>query len=130
MSREIEFRGKDVAGQWHYGLLAVLPENVRMLQKGHYISNEAGLPFAYQVRPETVGQYTGLKDCKARKIYERDIVRHSIGWVGKVHYIEGSFEIEAKHQSWPANYARCGKIEVIGNIDDNPELLRGEADKV
>ncbi|MNI99888.1 hypothetical protein D3C73_1590860 [compost metagenome] len=52
-----------------------------------------------------------------------------MGWIGKVHYIEGTFEIVAKHQSWPANYARCGKIEVIGNIDDNPELLGGEAAK-
>ena len=51
-NREIKFRGLDVKGNWYYGNLSVIPKNI----KGGIES------FAYEVRPETVGQYTGLKD--------------------------------------------------------------------
>ncbi|WP_340398086.1 hypothetical protein NST50_15370 [Paenibacillus sp. FSL E2-0202] len=75
MSRQHKFRGMDLAGNWHFGNLAILPEDVRHLKKGHYISNEAGLPFAYQVRPETVGQYIGRSDDKGKDLFEGQRVK-------------------------------------------------------
>ncbi|MEK5415113.1 MULTISPECIES: hypothetical protein [Paenibacillus] len=75
MSREHKFRGMDLEGNWHIGNLAILPEDVRHLKKGYYISNEAGLPFAYQVRPETVGQYIGRADDKGKDLFEGQRVK-------------------------------------------------------
>jgi len=65
----------DLAGKWHIGNLAILPEDIRHLKKGHYISNDAGLPFAYQVRPETVGQYIGRPDEEGKDLYEGQRVK-------------------------------------------------------
>lgn len=58
MNREIKFRGITVSGEWVYGNYSVLhKDHSSTVKKGHYISNNAGLPFAYLVRPETVGQF-------------------------------------------------------------------------
>ncbi|MDC0763436.1 YopX family protein [Brevibacillus sp. AG] len=134
--REIKFRGMDLDGQWHYGNLAVLVENVRHLKQGHYISNSVGLPFAYQVRPETVGQFIGLPDKNVKEIYERDIAKNKHGAIGviKFHKSWGGFYFDTvlglneekelvRMSSAVAMWNDWGTLEVIGNIYENPELL-------
>lgn len=70
MNREIKFRGKRLDnGKWMVG-------DLNHLVDGMYISNDHGSNMA-QVYPDTVGQYTGLKDKNGKEIYEDDILRYN-----------------------------------------------------
>ena len=66
--REILFRGKDIRQNWHIGLLA-------HIGNAWYISNKAGIATAFEVIPETVGEYTNLIDKNYKKIFEGDIFK-------------------------------------------------------
>ena len=120
--REILFRGKDIKGNWYEGLLA---HNIA--KDEWYNSNKAGISTAYQVRPETIGQFTGLTDKNGTKIFEGDIVeyegkRYSINYLP--HY--------ARFSAVKPNTVFCvfayQRGEVIGNIYDNPELIGEDGD--
>lgn len=82
------------------------------------------------VIPETVGQFTGLTDKNGTRIFEGDIVRaftrFSEIYVSSVAYHDGTFWF--KNWSWTKFLFKFEKIEVIGNIHDNPELLEGGGD--
>lgn len=80
-----EYRGMTIAGEWVEGNLTILKQNIRQLKAGHYISNKVGLPFAFQVRPATVGQYTGWQDDQKEKAFEGDKVLQVL--TGKVYTI-------------------------------------------
>ena len=119
MQREILFRGKDVKGNWHIGLLA-------HIGNAWYISNKAGIATAYEVIPSTVGQYTGLTDKNGDKIFEGDILKCSnnsiyiVEW-DKVNARFLGFTVGTKR--YITYVGREPKSEVIGSIHDNPELL-------
>lgn len=73
----------------------------------------------YVVYSDTVGQYTGLKDKYGERIFEGDIVRiQSENY--EVKYLLGQFFVGI---NMPIAYKRF-ECEVIGNIHDNPELLK------
>ena len=84
----------------------------------------------YIVNPETVGQYTGLTDKNGKMIFEGDMVKRF--WLGKmcvyqIDYDNGlaSFIGRAGMKFTTFDYD-SEEFEVIGNIYDNPELLRGD----
>jgi len=74
---EILFRGQTINGDWVVGNLSIIKTNtMKRIQRGSYISNEFGAPFAYQVKPESVGQYIGFKDKNGNKIFKGMLLIH------------------------------------------------------
>lgn len=112
--REILFRGKRKDnGEWVEGFYLFTSENtypviIDMKCCSHIII------------PETVGQYTGLKDKNGTKIFEGDIVRRCDN-VERVFYNGGGFSPFAI-PGWECT-PDADECEIIGNIHDNPELL-------
>jgi hypothetical protein len=111
-------------GEYHYILTGKL-ELVSYLGFEHFL-----------VIPETVGQYTGLKDKNDTKIFEGDIL-HCIAWLDSANmvviYERAEFRLVLceRYKTYTTGmgykYFGCLDTEVIGNIYDNPELIGGEA---
>lgn len=118
--REIQFRGKRVDTQeWTFGSL-VNCHNGRMgiVSMTKYCEENGIEAIIDEVLPETVGQYVGIRDATGQKIYEGDIIRD---WRG---LREVKFEIFDNRQGYEIEL-EDSDLEVIGNIHDNPELLKG-----
>lgn len=125
--REILFRGKRVDdGQWVYGYFYKIDMGKVMIST--CIKREA-----YEVQPETVGQFTGVDDCTGRKIFEGDLVKGFDSYTGEIYqyvtglvkFCNGSFGDEWNNCFEPFSI-NDDEIIVIGNIHDNPELMKGE----
>ena len=117
--REILFRGKRADnGEWVDGFYTCVAD-VHYILSGIFDSLINGIinTRGYKVIPETVCQFTGLYDKDGRKIFEGDIMRNT-GNV--VEFCGGNFCINGDS---PLSY--WTGTEVIGNIYDNPELLKG-----
>ena len=131
MNREIEFRAKRKGNnEWEHGFY--------YCQKGlneHYIFPIVetplynGIPIItsfVEVKEETLGQYTGLKDKNGTKIFEGDIVRYEYEpdeyITGIMEYTCCGFHICTNADIY--DFDEYCSLEVIGNIYDNPELLQ------
>lgn len=137
--REILFKGKRTDnGEWVCGWYAPLVCNDKTVIP--YIRNENGTD--KEVVPETIGQYTGLTDKNGKKIFEGDIIRAitlDTGTEQMAVVCFGNFIDENNGDEYIGFYIEfdgikttvtqlameeCkNRIEVIGNIHDNKELL-------
>ena len=126
--REILFRGYSTAERmWVYGDLS------HTTDKTVHISNENCF---IGVKPETVGQYTGLTDKNGKKIFEGDIIDTPDRLI-KVVWLKGNAQFDLEfvryaHNNIIINFKGIEmrdlySYEVIGNIHDNPELMGGDA---
>jgi uncharacterized phage protein (TIGR01671 family) len=127
--REIEFRGKRTdTGEWVYGSLY----HAKFWQTGNVLYKIT--PYedngeSYHVYPESIGQYTGLKDRNGVKIFEGDIVNfllpyHKESTIGAVFFDDSFYSFRIRgNDRYLQNLAPLERTDVIGNIHDNPELL-------
>ena len=119
--REILFRGKRLDnGEWAEGDLIQAPDGRAA------ISTEEDL---LGVDPETVCQYTGLIDKNGRKVFEGDIIRfekktYTVVWLEEIASFD-SKPLKGERCRPSMNKGTMKVSEVIGNIFDNPELLKG-----
>ena len=143
--REILFRGKRLDnGEWVEGFYTCFNNKEHRIYTGYaekehriytgYAETDCGdyYPDWWAVDPETVGQYTGLEDKNGRRIFEGDIVDHHAQ--GNIIVNRGVVKWDEKNGRWahrlntmePAfSLFNPAAWEVIGNICDNPELLKG-----
>lgn len=128
--REILFRGRRVDNdEWVYGFL-VEATNVITDKKATFIFKQKVRAATYftEVKPETVGQFTGLTDKNGKKIFEGDVVKYD-GSCGEIVFFEyhGAFMSKEKdiYLEWLSKIPRYGTgiMEIIGNIYDNKEIL-------
>ncbi|MGN0500044.1 MAG: YopX family protein [Ruminococcus sp.] len=130
--REILFRGKRADnGEWIYGYYfyddfykkAYITVGNYCMQIAPECPNKKFLT-VFEVIPETVGQYTGLTDNNGKRIFEGDIIKignktryvfFGVCRYRHTNYGEYAVDLSVKDGS---------NCEVIGNIHDNPELIK------
>jgi hypothetical protein len=123
MMREIKFR-------------AWVPSEKLMFEDVRYIDNDIangrGIGFSdresgarFNVHPDFMMQYTGLKDKNGKEIYEGDIINQDFkyGWKNHVMALMNSMASDDMGLDMYGYPDVDGACEVIGNIYENPELL-------
>ena len=144
--REIKFRGKHlISGDWRYGLLSKYwNSNMDIV---FVIIKEADNRLSIatsQIDENTISQFTGLHDKNGKEIYEGDILRNINHYENKKPFYNyhkvifnndylgySAINLGNKSESLLMSgncqlfvYVKNVDFEVIGNIYENPELLK------
>lgn len=144
--RTIKFRGKkEKTGEWVNGFFAYLhiPD---MSDSGQITEGFHAIPSIFNDEPgnrnrtywdtvdqKTVGQFSGAFDCEGREIYEGDILSACYGHSPNITEVTGV--VEFVHCGFALKFGKDAGVwldqlihaEIIGNIHDTPELLKGGA---
>ena len=124
--REIKFRGRIPYDKgWVYGDLRHIGNNLI------YIVDKFG--HGSSVNPETVGQFTGLRDSNGRDIYEGDVVQSKELLfpydTGVIRYCGEFTSFYLDTGDGDINDLSDDEgLTVLGNVHDNPELLEATHD--
>jgi len=124
MKREILYRGINFQKEWVYGDLfhSYANDDIAIA----YYREGSKTPTFDAIFPESFGQYTGLTDKNGVKIFEGDII--SIG-DPNIKYItmwrnDGFCAKQIGASSYIGLTYWASDIEVLGNVIDNPELIK------
>lgn len=142
--REIDFKAKRIDnGEWVEGFLYIRKDGVAEI---NYYNNELDVErYTHEVDPNTICQYTGLKDKDGNKIWENDILSDddmfsvvrwdeegarfiiddygTKGCLMEYGFDECMGEYGVVDTYGFDDFCSMKSFEVIGNIFDNPELL-------
>lgn len=130
-NRTIKFRGKRLNGEWAYGDLVQYEDGTASLFVG---TDEEGFGRYYPINPETVGQFTGLKDIAGRDAYFDDIVKYRdqsgmprVGVIKDHGYFKGYIEaVDGDDEgSQDGELHPDEPFEIIGNIHENSDTIGG-----
>lgn len=124
MKRIIKFRGKDKkTGKWVYGDLT---HSKGINAEAEKLTYDRVMVAGYEVEEETVGLFTGVLDTNGKEIYEGDIIKDIYNDISKIVWDEeaaGMYILSNGIYSTFKDY-EYERVKVIGNIFDNPELIK------
>ena len=135
--REIKFRGIDFSQlklknkkEWVYGDFYRQRSSTNIKLDADFFIRVNDL-YDLKIIPETLSQYTGIKDCKGRKIYEGDIIEFELKQFetikGSVEFDYGTFYIKTNNEEYDKillGNMNFNLIEIVGNIFENKGLLQ------
>ena len=118
--RELLFKGKRKdTGEW------VTSNTIYQCNGEIKLWDEPNRDGYVAVIPETVGQYTGLTDKNGKKIFEGDIVKYE-NKIYEIKYLEKYARFAPSNEHSVFMVCAFNHLEVVGNVHDNPELLKDD----
>lgn len=124
---------EDAEEGWETIIIPTFDSNI--FTKG-VAKGDLGFENWHRVDKKTICQYTGLTDKNGTKIWENDILKglflHGMEVTAVVIFKDGAFGLKWSRgnvEEFSPFTSICNvSFEVIGNIFDNPELLKGGAE--